>query len=59
MEKSKFHVLIEHCFLMGKNTVQMKQWLYKYYKELSPSIKIVREWIGEFKRVRTSINDAE
>ena len=27
MEKSEFHVLIKHCFMMGKNTVQQSNGL--------------------------------
>ena len=59
MEKSEFRVLIKHCFLMGKNTVQAKQWLDKCYGESSPSRQMVEKWMGEFKRGRTSTSDAE
>ena len=31
MEKSEFRVLIKHCFLMEKNTVQVNQWLDKCF----------------------------
>ena len=37
MEKSEFHVLIKHGFLMGKNTIQAKQWLDKCYSNTAPS----------------------
>ena len=37
MEKSAFRVLIKHCFLMGKNTVQAKQWLDKCYSDSASS----------------------
>ena len=33
LEKSEFCVLIKHCILMGKNTVQAKQWLDKCYSD--------------------------
>ena len=33
MEKSEFHVLIKHCFLMWKNTAQANQWLDKCYSD--------------------------
>ena len=52
-------MLIKHCFLRGKNAVQTKQWLDKCYGESSPSMQMVKKWIGKFKRGRTSRNDAE
>ena len=58
-KKIEFRVLIKHCFLMGKNDLQTKQWLDKCYKKSSPSRKMVEKWIGEFKRGRMSTNDAE
>jgi len=44
MEKSEFRVLIKHCFLMKKNTVETKEWLDKHYpdsaeRNLSPMMK--------------------
>ena len=59
MEKSEFHVLIKHRFILGKNTVLMEQWLDKCYEESSPTRQMVEEWIGKFKRGRTSTNNAE
>lgn len=59
MEKSEFRVLIKHCFLMKKNTVETKQWLDKHYSDSAPSRQMVEKWIAEFKRGRTSTNDAE
>ena len=59
MEKSEFRVLIKHCFLMKKNTVETKQWLDKHYPNSAPSRQMVEKWIAEFKRGRTSTNDAE
>ena len=59
MEKSEFRILIKHCFLMGKNIMQTKQCLYKYYGESFPSRRMVEKWNGKFKRGRTSTNDAE
>ena len=59
MEKSEFCVLIKHCFLMGKNSVQAKQWLDKYYSESAPSESTVKSWYTDFKRSRTGTNDAE
>ena len=31
MDKKVFRVLLKHCFLMGENTVEAKQWLHKRY----------------------------
>jgi len=31
MEKKEFRVLIKHCFLIGKNTVEAKAWFDKHY----------------------------
>ena len=59
MEKKEIRVLIKHCFLMKKNTVETKQWLDKHYPVCAPSIQMVEKWIGEFKRGRTSTDDAE
>ena len=41
MGKSEFCVLTKHCFLMGKNTVQAKQWLDKCYLDSAP----VKQWL--------------
>ena len=51
-------MLIKHCFLTRKNTVQTKQCLNKCYGK-SSSRKMIKKWIGEFQRDRTSTNDAE
>ena len=59
MEKSEFCVLIKHCFLMGKNTVQAKQWLDKCYSDTAPLERMVRRWYSVFKHGCTDTNDAE
>lgn len=59
MEQSEFRVLIKHCFLMGKNTVEAQQWLEKRYPDSSPSKSTICRWYAEFKRGRTDTNDAE
>ena len=59
MEKSEFHVLIKHCFLMGKNTVQAKQWLHKCYSDPALSETMVKRWYADFKHSHTYTNDAE
>ena len=58
MEKSEFHVLIKHCILMEKNTVQAKQWLNKFYPDSDPSRQMVEKWFADFKRSRTNADDA-
>ena len=52
-------MLIKHCFLRGKNTVQTKQCLDECYGESSQSSQMVEMWISEFERGRTSTNDVE
>ena len=59
MEKSKFRVLIKHCFLMGKNTVQTKEWLHKCYLDSAPLETMVKRWCSDFKHGCTDINDTE
>ena len=59
MEKSEFRVLIKHCFLMGKNTSQAKQWLGKYYLDSAPTETMVKSWYADFKYSHTDTNDAE
>ena len=59
MEKSEFRVLIKHCFLVGKNTVQVKQWLDKCYPDSALSRQLVEKWFANFKRGRINTDDAE
>ncbi|CAK9803082.1 Protein GVQW3 [Anthophora quadrimaculata] len=59
MDKKKFRVLIKHCFLMGKNTVEAKQWLDKCYGDSVPGKSTIIDWYAEFKRGRTNTDDAE
>lgn len=59
MEKADFRVLIKHCFLMGKNTIQTKQWLDKCYSESAPPKSTVIYWFAEFKRGRSDTKDAQ
>ena len=44
---------------MKKNTVETKQWLDKHYPNSASSRQMVEKQIAEFKRSRTSTNDAE
>lgn len=59
MDKNGFRVLIHHCFLMGKNTVQTKQWLDKCYPDSAPAQSNIKYWFREFKRGRTDTTDAQ
>ena len=59
MDKNEFRVLIKHCYLMGKNTVQAQQWLEKCYPDCAPSKTTIYRWYADFKRGRTDANDAE
>ncbi|KYN08607.1 hypothetical protein ALC62_00410 [Cyphomyrmex costatus] len=59
MEKSEFRVLTKYCFLMGKNTVQAKQWLDKCYSNSAPSEITVKRWYADFKRGRKNTNDTK
>ena len=59
MEKSLFRVLIKHYFLIGKNTVQAKQWLDKCYLDTAPSRQMVEKCFADFKRGRTNTDNAE
>ena len=59
MDKKEFRVLIKHCFLMGKNTVEAKKWLDKRYGDSEPGKSTIINWYAEFKRGRTNTDDAE
>ena len=52
-------VLIKHCFLMGKNTVQAKQWFDKCCSDSAPLETMVKRWYADFKCGHTDTNDAE
>ncbi|GFX87460.1 hypothetical protein TNCV_1329951 [Trichonephila clavipes] len=57
MDENEFRVLIKHCFLMGKNTVQAKQWLDKCYPDSATAT--VKRWYTDLKRCRTDTNVTE
>ena len=59
MDKEEFRVLIKHCFLMGKNTVEAKHRLEKRYGDSAPGKSTIIYWYAEFKRGRTNTDDAE
>lgn len=58
MDKRDFRVLIKHCFLMGKNGVDAKQWLDRYYGKYAPAKSTIFTWYAEFKRGRSKTDDA-
>ncbi|XP_071041387.1 protein GVQW3-like [Parasteatoda tepidariorum] len=58
MDKREFRVLIKHCYLMGKNTVETKAWLDKCYPRCSPGKSTIIDWFADFKRGRTNVEDA-
>ena len=57
MNSKQFRVLIYHCFLMKKNTVQCQEWLEKHYSDSAPSKRSICYWYAEFKRGRTDTDD--
>ena len=59
MDKKEFRVLIKHCFLMGKNTVEEKQWLDEHYRGSAQGKSTIIDWYAEFKRDRTDTDDPE
>ena len=59
MDKKEFRMLIKHYFLIGKNTVEAKQWLDKCYGDSVSGKSTIIDWYDEFKRSRTNTDDAE
>lgn len=59
MDKNAFRVLIKHCFLMGKNTVEAQKWLIKCYPNNCSSKGTIGWWYREFKSGRTSTEDKD
>lgn len=57
MEKKEFRVLIKHCFLAKKNTVEAKVWLDKHYLDSAPGKSTVEKWYAKFKRGEMSTED--
>ena len=52
MDKKEFRMLIKLCFLMGKNTVEAKQWLDKCYGDSALGKSTIIDWYAEFKCLR-------
>ena len=59
MDEKEFRVLIKHFFLMGKNTVEAKQWLDKRYGDSAPEKTTMINWYAEFERGRKNTHDDE
>ena len=59
IDKKEFRVLIKHCFSLGKNTVEARQWLDKRYGDPAPGKSTIIDWYAEFKRDRTNTDDAK
>lgn len=57
MEKIKYRAVIEFLFLEGVEPKQIHERLLKVYKDSSPSLATVYNWVAEFKRGRTSLED--
>lgn len=57
MDKKDFRVLIKHCFLLKKNTVEAKAWLDKHYSDSAPGKSTVEKWFAKFKRGEMSVED--
>ena len=57
MDKKEFRVLIKHCFLAKKNTVETKVWLDKHYSDFAPAKSTVEKWFAKFKRGEMSTED--
>ena len=47
MDKKEFWLSIKHCFLIGKNTVEAKQWLDKRYRDSAPGISTISTMLHE------------
>ena len=58
IDKKEFRVLIEHCFLIGKNTLKANHWLDKHYGNSAPGKSTIIDWYAEFKCGRTNTDDA-
>ena len=58
MEKKEIRAVIKFFFLEGKTTKEIKERLDAVLGDSSPSFKMVHTWVSEFKRGRTSCEDA-
>jgi hypothetical protein len=49
MDKKEFRVLLKHCFLAKKNTVEAKVWLDKHCLDSAPAKSTVAKWFAKLK----------
>lgn len=59
MDKNEFRVLIKHCFLIKKNTVEAQAWLNELYHGSAPPYSTIKYWYAKFRRGEMSTEDAE
>ena len=59
MDKCEFCMLIKHCFLVVKITVQAKPRLIKCYLDSAPLETMIKRWYADFKCSHTYANDAK
>jgi hypothetical protein len=57
MDKKEFRVLMKHCSLAKKNTVEAKAWLDKHYSDSALGKSTVENWFAKFKRIEICIED--
>ena len=50
-------VLIKHCFLAKKNSIETKVWVDKHYSDFAPAKSTVEKWFAKFKRGEMSTED--
>jgi hypothetical protein len=55
MDKKEFCVLLKHCFLPKKNTVETKVWLEKHYLDSASAKSTVEKWFAKLKRGKMCI----
>ena len=48
MDKKEFPVLIKRRFLIGKDTLEAKQWFDKRYGDSAPGKSTIIDWYAEF-----------
>lgn len=53
MNTSEFRVLAKHCFLIGRNIDQTKEWLDQKYSESAPAYSTIEGWFVDFHRDHT------
>ncbi|KAF7279623.1 hypothetical protein GWI33_006962 [Rhynchophorus ferrugineus] len=56
MDKKEFRMLIKHCFLKGKNTVEAKTWLDAEFPETAPGKSTMN---AKFRRGEMSTEDGK